>query len=142
MTTEYTGQCIGGPDDGNLISATTTVVPFEATYRHALDGDASVPENWTEQVVRGTYEWDASRGIFRWVLKPLGWMRDASETTRRWPRLTDPPESVQAVRQTGRNRIVWTRMESGGHYWSAPGWEHGVTWAQVLRWGEVEEIAT
>jgi hypothetical protein len=72
-TTEYTGQCIGGPDDGNLISATTTVVPFEATYRHALDGDTSVPESWTEQVVRGTYEWDAGRGIFRWSLKPRGY---------------------------------------------------------------------
>lgn len=69
MTTEYTGQCIGGPDDGNLISATTTVVPFEAIYRHALDGDTSVPESWTVQTVRGTYEWDADRGIFRWVLK-------------------------------------------------------------------------
>ena len=68
--TEYTGQCIGGPDDGNLISATTTVVPFEVTYRHALDGDTSVPESWTELTVRGTYVWDADRGIFRW--KPTG----------------------------------------------------------------------
>lgn len=57
---------------------------------------------------------------------------------RTWPRLTDPPDSVKAVRQTGGNRTVWTRMDE--YYWNTRGWENGVSWAQVLRWGEVEDI--
>jgi len=64
----------------------------------------------------------------------------STETPRRWPRPTDPPPSVKKVRHTGGNRTVWTRMGEAGYHWSAPGWEHGVDWAQVLRWGEVEEV--
>jgi hypothetical protein len=61
---------------------------------------------------------------------------------RTWPRLQDPPDDLRVVRHTGGAQTVWTRMGEGGHYWSAPGWESGVTWAQVLQWGEVEEVLT
>lgn len=64
----------------------------------------------------------------------------SEQAPRRWPRLTDPPPSVRQVRQTGGNRTTWTRVGVAGYYWSAPGWESGVDWAQVLRWGEVEEV--
>jgi hypothetical protein len=57
---------------------------------------------------------------------------------RTWPRLVDPPENVKQVRQTGGSRAVWTRIDM--YYWSSPGWEQGVDWAQVLRWGEVEDV--
>lgn len=66
---------------------------------------------------------------------------DHNGAPRTWPRLTEPSEDVTQVRQTGGNRTVWTRMR-GGHYWWAPGWEQGVDWAQVLTWGEVEEVRT
>lgn len=59
---------------------------------------------------------------------------------RTWLRLTDPPEAVRTVRQTGGSRCVWTRIGESGHYWATDGWESGVDWAQVLRWGEVEDI--
>jgi hypothetical protein len=63
-------------------------------------------------------------------------------TKRRvWPRLTDPADSVTHVRQTGGNRTVWMRMGAGNPYWSTRGWENGVDWAQVLRWGEVEDVS-
>lgn len=60
--TEYTGQLIGGPDEGNLITATVPEVPFEVTYRHWLDG-ADKPV--CETTIRGTYAWDGR--VFRWV---------------------------------------------------------------------------
>jgi len=59
------------------------------------------------------------------------------DAPRTWPRLLDPPDEVAKVRTA---HTVWTRMGEGGHYWSAKGWEDGVSWAQVLRWGPVEEV--
>lgn len=32
-------------------------------------------------------------------------------------------------------------MGAGNPYWSTRGWENGVDWAQVLRWGEVEDVS-
>lgn len=59
-------------------------------------------------------------------------------TRRTWPRLTDPPETVQVVRQTEGNRTVWTRRSL--RFWTTKGYPEGVSWSQVLRWGEVEDI--
>lgn len=60
------------------------------------------------------------------------------DAPREWPRLNDPPTDVQHVRSmTG---TLWTRMAVDGHYWSAPGWDDGVSWAQVLRWGPITEV--
>lgn len=52
--TEYTGQCQGGPDDGNLITATVPSVPFEVTYRRHLDGPNGPV---TAVTVHGVYRW-------------------------------------------------------------------------------------
>ena len=60
--TEYTGQLIGGPDDGNLITATVPEFGFEVTYRHWLDGPIRPP---SEQTIRGRYVWDGY--VFRWA---------------------------------------------------------------------------
>lgn len=57
-----------------------------------------------------------------------------------WPRITYPPERVLRVRHMGGNRTVWTRVDAGGGYWSAPGYPEGVGWTQVLAWGTVEEM--
>lgn len=57
---------------------------------------------------------------------------------RTWPRLLDPPEDMQQV--VSDSGTLWTRMGRDGHYWSAKGWEQGVSWAQVLRWGPVTEV--
>lgn len=57
---------------------------------------------------------------------------------RTWPRLTDPPPDVRKVKT--RTGTLWTRMGEEGHYWSAVGWESGVSWSQVLRWGPVTEV--
>jgi hypothetical protein len=61
--TEYTGQLVGGPDDGNLITATVPDFRCEVVYRQWLDGpDRPV----SETIVRGTYVWDESASTFRW----------------------------------------------------------------------------
>lgn len=56
---------------------------------------------------------------------------------RTWPRLDDPPGdvvSVDTVKQGTFNRA------DNGTRWYGKGWEEGVTWAQLLRWGPVTEI--
>jgi len=62
----------------------------------------------------------------------------ATKGPRTWPRLTDPPTDVRKVQSSGGT--VWTRMGEDGYYWSARGWENGVSWSQVLRWGPVTEV--
>lgn len=57
---------------------------------------------------------------------------------RSWPRLEDPPADVLKVR--GADGTLWVRMEAEGRYWSARGWEDGVSWSQVLYWGPVTEV--
>lgn len=59
------------------------------------------------------------------------------DAPRTWPRLNDPPDDVKRVKT---QHTIWTRMGEGGHYWSAKGWEDGVSWAQVLRWGPATEV--
>lgn len=62
---EYTGQLIGGPDDGNLITATVEIVPFRCEYVYNLDG---LDGPATFHRVVGEYIWDATNGFFRWKL--------------------------------------------------------------------------
>ena len=63
MEIEYTGQCVGGPDEGNLITATVVEVAFRVEYTHALDGPAKPA---CRLVITGSYLWDPSEGVFRW----------------------------------------------------------------------------
>jgi len=106
----------------------------EATGRSETSGNAQV------------WEWDRAKRrpdlySMRFLLDVLGMdlaLVEKQGDVRTWPRLLDPPDNVTKVRtETG---TVFTRMGEGGHYWSARGWENGVSWAQVLRWGPVEEV--
>lgn len=63
---EFTGQCVGGPDDGNMITARVRVVKFVATVRRYLDGEGR--PDWSDRY-EGTYEWDAKYGVFHWRRK-------------------------------------------------------------------------
>lgn len=54
---------------------------------------------------------------------------------RMWPRLSSPPRDVRRV--VSASGTMWVRASS--HYWKSPGYEQGVTWAQVLHWGPVTE---
>lgn len=65
MPNEYIGQLMGGPDDGNMVSATTREIRCEVLYRHWLDGPGS---DSSELIVRGIYTWDGEAGCFRWTL--------------------------------------------------------------------------
>lgn len=58
---------------------------------------------------------------------------------RVWQRLpTNPPSGVRRVRTSDDS--IFERMDETGYYWSAPGWEAGVSWTQLLHWGPVTEV--
>lgn len=68
VLTEITGQLIGGPEDGNLVSSTVERIYIEDTTKSWLDG--------TEQgklpvivVTTGYYIWQQDRGYFKWELE-------------------------------------------------------------------------
>jgi hypothetical protein len=66
----FTGQCIGGPDDGNLISASVKDVHFSVTYRRQLDGPDM--RKISEETIYGVYRWQDSgftKGTFQWESK-------------------------------------------------------------------------
>lgn len=60
---DYTGQLIGGPDDGNVITANTHRVHFEQQTWHWLEGQFNMP---SVNRVTGVYVWDIYRGVFVW----------------------------------------------------------------------------
>ena len=62
---EFTGQLIGGPDHGNLVSSDSS--SFRAAFISLLylEGDGRPPAA-TE--VTGRYDWDPTVGVFRWKL--------------------------------------------------------------------------
>ena len=55
---------MGGPDDGNLITATTTIVHFISTNWSWVDGFDTQPT--TTDLIKGTYVWNPKRGVFEW----------------------------------------------------------------------------
>lgn len=60
---EITGQLIGGPDDGNLVSATVPEIPVRDKTTLWLDG---IEEKPTIVETVGTYIWNDERGCFLW----------------------------------------------------------------------------
>lgn len=76
--------------------------------------------------------------VFREVarLLPLG-QPVSAPNAHRWERLSDPPDRVKAVRLIPSGGIA-RRLDH--RYWQLTGWPNGVDWAQVLRWGPVEEV--
>lgn len=61
----YEGQCLGGPDNGNLVSSRNPNFKFQVVYIYFLDGPDSPPSTY---LVQDRYRWDASRGVFTWEL--------------------------------------------------------------------------
>jgi hypothetical protein len=64
---EFTGQLMGGPDHGNLVTATVERFEHHASYWSWLDGPGQGPSEIV--AVRGWYRWDAEGGVFRWELQ-------------------------------------------------------------------------
>lgn len=69
---EYTGQLMGGPEDGNLVTSSVTRIPVSHTSTLWLDGknDTKIP---IEQKTEGTYIWNENEGHFKWELKGVGY---------------------------------------------------------------------
>lgn len=63
---EYTGQLIGGPDEGNLVTSTVPHIDCWSITSLWLDGYRKRPDT---QFIQGTYEWDEDKKYFKWVLK-------------------------------------------------------------------------
>ena len=68
MTNEITGQLIGGPDDGNMVTATVEDIAIVSTNVLWLDGkgDGKIA---TIVETRGNYVWQHSGGYFMWTLE-------------------------------------------------------------------------
>ena len=62
-TDGYSGQCAGGPDDGNLVTSSGPCFRFEAEYRRWLADDNQNPY---VQTVRGEYVWNEGEYVFNW----------------------------------------------------------------------------
>jgi len=62
---EFTGQLIGGPDDGNFVTASKSVVAVTSTVELALDG---VNADISIVVTQGNYVWNPESKYFEWKL--------------------------------------------------------------------------
>jgi hypothetical protein len=64
---EFTGQLIGGPDDGNFVSASTEKITVVSTTELWLDGEGA-DKSVSIVVTKGEYQWQATSSIFVWKL--------------------------------------------------------------------------
>lgn len=64
---EYTGQLIGGPDDGNIVTSTTMRIPTVGTTELWLDGTGRGKSAFVI-ITRGFYLWNQDKGYFTWQL--------------------------------------------------------------------------
>lgn len=60
----FTGQLIGGPDNGNLVTSDTATFNHETVSVSYLQGK----DEPTIVVTKGRYVWDAEQYIFVWDL--------------------------------------------------------------------------
>lgn len=58
----YTGQCVGGPDNGNLVTSSRPVWILKAVFTRWLDGE----EEPHPQSIEGTYVWQHETATFKW----------------------------------------------------------------------------
>lgn len=63
---EYEGQLVGGPDDGDLVTASTNIITVISTTELWLDG---TKEGAAVTVItdKGAYVWQPVEGTFSWV---------------------------------------------------------------------------
>jgi hypothetical protein len=61
--TEFTGQLIGGPNEGNFVTASVSEIRFIYYTSSYLDG----PECQSfRHYIEGIYKWDDNEKCFRW----------------------------------------------------------------------------
>lgn len=60
---EITGQCWGGPEHGNLVSASVSDFSYLRVSNMWLDGDGGEVR---QMEIKGTYRWDKERCLFMW----------------------------------------------------------------------------
>ncbi len=74
---EYTGQLIGGPDDGNPVTASTKEIPAVSTTELWLDGKE---EGKTPVLIlwKGVYLWNEA-GYFTWKTESNELVRKSPE---------------------------------------------------------------
>ena len=63
MSKQFNGQLWGGPDHGNLVSATVARIMYRREDWLYLDGDKGNP---SVNKVAGAYVWSEERGLFLW----------------------------------------------------------------------------
>lgn len=61
---DYSGQCMGGPDHGNLITSSSNEWLCVVTIFRALDAGKATDV----QVVKGSYAWDSKTKTWEWKL--------------------------------------------------------------------------
>ncbi len=62
---QYFGQLLGGPDDGNFVTASTNMIPVTSTTEMRLDGDGE-DKVVTIIVAKGVYVWQDVSKEFLW----------------------------------------------------------------------------
>jgi len=65
---EYSGQLIGGPDDGNFVTASKDKIPVVSTNEMWLDGEG-VDATVTIIIIRGSYIWQETSSLYMWTFE-------------------------------------------------------------------------
>ncbi len=65
LLTEFTGQLIGGPNDGNLVTSSVAEIACEEVMNLYLDGPDNPPHNVG---CKGKYVWQEGKNYFKWFL--------------------------------------------------------------------------
>lgn len=65
MLEAITGQLIGGPDDGNMVTSSVAEIVCSEILELYLDGPDKPPVNVG---CKGKYVWQGGKGYFRWFL--------------------------------------------------------------------------
>jgi len=75
---EFTGQLIGGPDDGNYVTASTARIPVTHTIKMWLDGKEE-GKTVSISVTEGVYLWQADNHTFKWDMHSVNWFKTVAE---------------------------------------------------------------
>lgn len=70
----YTGSLVGGPDDGNVVTASTNRIPTKVTTELWLDGEGANKDVHLV-IVKGSYIWSEKLRAFKWELESADFYR-------------------------------------------------------------------